>query len=77
METGAILTPREVGIIRERLQKVSFSTSDRKVREQCRMILSTMGKAERRARRKPGDDRNRPAIEVVYDPFTEELIFKD
>ena len=77
METGATLTPREAGIIRERLRTITRLCLDRKVREQCRMILCSLGKAERRARRKPGDDMNRPAIEVVYDPFTEELIFKD
>ena len=75
MEIGAQLTPREAAQIRDRLRTITRLTSDRKVREQCRMILCTLGKAERRKPRRQED--SGPAIEVVYDPFADELIFKD
>ena len=75
MEIGARLTPREAAQIRDRLRTIARLTSDRKVREQCRLILCTLGKGERRKGRRQQDPG--PAVEVIFDPFTEELIFKD
>lgn len=76
MEIGARLTRREAAEIRDRLRTITRLTTDRKVREQCRMILSTLGKGERR-KTGPQVDNSGPAVEVIFDPFTEELIFKD
>ena len=52
MDIGAILTPREVEVIRSRLRKLSAATTDRKIREQVRMVFCTINKAERRITRK-------------------------
>lgn len=49
MKIGAILSPREVDGIRSRLMKSIRETEDRRLREQIRMVISTLNKAERRA----------------------------
>ena len=52
MKIGAILSPREVDGIRSRLMKSIRETEDRRLREQIRMVISTLNKAERRAAKK-------------------------
>jgi len=49
MKIGAILSPREVDGIRVRLMKSFRETEDRRLREQIRMVISTLNKAERRS----------------------------
>lgn len=51
MEIGAIVTTREVDAIRQRLRKISTLSSDRRIREQARLILYAINQADRRARR--------------------------
>lgn len=49
MKTGAIISPREVDIIRQRLQTIGRLAENRRVSEQCRMICCTINKGSRRA----------------------------
>jgi hypothetical protein len=51
MEIGAIVTTREVDAIRRRLRKIGALSSDRRIREQARLILCAIDQADRRARR--------------------------
>ena len=57
MEIGAILTKAEADLVRERLKKVSRLSNDRRIREQVRMALCTVNKAERRIKNKQGAKR--------------------
>lgn len=77
MKIGAILTQRETDGIRDRARKLqSRKDLDLRTREQGRIIESTLSKAARRSSRflqAPGDG----PIEIVANPVTGELTFKD
>lgn len=51
MEVGAIISASEAQAIRKRLDAISRKTTDRRVREQCRLIACTLIKAGRRVAR--------------------------
>ncbi len=51
MITGAILTAVEVSEIRRRLKTIGERTSDKRILEQCRLMVLLVNKSERRVKK--------------------------
>ena len=58
MKIGAIMTERGTEQVQQRLRRISAAASDRRTREQCRLIACTVNQAGRRAQRQKNKPQN-------------------
>lgn len=69
MKPGAILTAREVEAVQDRLTAIARLSTDRRIKEQCRLVRLALYKGARRADRlKKEEDALLRTIEETLNP---------